>query len=246
MNKIIQFYIYIFCSNIFSNQYVFVNTIKMSSLLPSNYCIQSPFDSVFADDISKPIPQWYNESQLQRDSSMLEIEQNRKRIIMEFKKKYEITEEEKKDEKDEKEKKRKQRAVKSQHFIDKMLGIIGTKNKSLSKEELEIIENEIYSTTSIKERWEAFLQEEKQTVFDFKNLPGLFEVFPELKLFKWPVWSRNKRGNTIPCLTDTDCPFPQACCDHPIIPGDKFCCTGWGQRIMIPAYARQEIQGSFE
>lgn len=69
--------------------------------------------------------------------------------------------------------------------------------------------------------------------------PGFFEVFPELRM-KWPKWSRDKRGNAIPCASDTDCPFPQTCCDHPIIPRErKYCCTGWGQRQMIPAYVHQ-------
>ena len=58
---------------------------------------------------------------------------------------------------------------------------------------------------------------------------------------KWPKWGRNKDGSAIECDRDEDCPFPQACCPHPIIPGQKFCCTGWGQRIMVPAYARQQI-----
>ena len=80
-------------------------------------------------------------------------------------------------------------------------------------------------------------QEEKDTGF---YLPGFFEVFPELKL-KWPKWARRKDGSTVECETDRDCRFPQACCFHPIVPGKKFCCTGWTQRIMIPAYVGNEI-----
>lgn len=82
--------------------------------------------------------------------------------------------------------------------------------------------------------------EEKRPKIQF---PGFFEIFPKLRI-KWPKWSRDKRGNIIPCGSDTDCPFPQTCCDHPIIPRErKYCCTGWGQRQMIPAYVCQEIQG---
>ena len=44
------------------------------------------------------------------------------------------------------------------------------------------------------------------------------------------------------CEVDSDCQFPQACCPHPIIPGDKFCCTGWTQRVMVPAYALQQLK----
>jgi hypothetical protein len=83
---------------------------------------------------------------------------------------------------------------------------------------------------------EKKFKEEKKNV----RFPGFFEIFPELK---WPKWSRDKRGNAIPCGHDTDCPFPQTCCDHPIIPRErKYCCTGWGRRQLIPAYVRQEIR----
>jgi len=81
--------------------------------------------------------------------------------------------------------------------------------------------------------------EEKDTGF---YLPGFFEVFPELRL-KWPIWARRKDGSPIECKSDKDCRFPQACCNHPIIPGNKFCCTGLGQRVMERAYVGQEIQG---
>ena len=66
-------------------------------------------------------------------------------------------------------------------------------------------------------------------------LPGLFEVFPEFKL-KWPVWSKNKKGDKIVCEKDEDCKFPETCCIHPFLPGEKFCCTGFGTRRMVPAY----------
>ena len=82
------------------------------------------------------------------------------------------------------------------------------------------------------------LQENKDTGF---YLPGFFDVFPELKL-QWPKWVRRKNGGAIECETDRDCQFPQACCAHPILPMKKFCCTGYGQRIMEPAYVGQEIQ----
>lgn len=72
------------------------------------------------------------------------------------------------------------------------------------------------------------------------NLPGFFEVFPELKL-KWPIWSKNKSGGMIKCEVDEDCQFPQACCQNPFLPGEKFCCTGLGQRVMVPAYQGQEL-----
>jgi hypothetical protein len=72
-------------------------------------------------------------------------------------------------------------------------------------------------------------------------LPGFFEIFPMLD-WKWPVWTM-KNGKRIECKKDDDCKFPQSCCNHPIIPGNKFCCTGgYKQRAMKPAYIRQEIR----
>lgn len=72
-------------------------------------------------------------------------------------------------------------------------------------------------------------------------LPGFFEVFPMLD-WKWPLWTM-KNGKRIQCKTDDDCKFPQSCCHHPIIPGDKFCCSGgYKQRVMKPAYITQELR----
>jgi len=88
------------------------------------------------------------------------------------------------------------------------------------------------------DEWKSFWEDEKKSTGFY--LPGFFEVFPELKL-KWPNWAKRKDGQAIKCEKDKDCQFPQACCPHPIIPGDKFCCTGWGQRIMSPSYQGREI-----
>ena len=200
------------------------------------------FDTDFADAMSKPIPEWYKESQAQREKLMKEVQKNRERILLEFKAKYEVSEEDKKKEQEAKLEKirgRMRKQKKSELFIEKVMGSLQT--DSLTKEQIELLNKEEEDTTT-KERWEKFWEEEEKTT-GFKNLPGFFEVFPELR-FRWPTWSRRKDGSAIPCFTDTDCPFPQACCDHPIIPGDKFCCTGWGQRIMTPAYARQLIKGA--
>lgn len=195
------------------------------------------FDSDFAEAISKPLPQWYKESKAERERVLKEIEKNRDRIINEFKAKYEVSEQEKLAEKQEKLNRIRSRleAKKStgSSWITQALGL-GSKQKSLVAEDSDKeIAEEVMST---KENWDRFWEEEeKQTGF---YLPGFFEVFPELKL-KWPTWSKRKDGSAIACETDADCPFPQACCAHPILPGERFCCTGWGQRIMVPAYAYQ-------
>lgn len=68
------------------------------------------------------------------------------------------------------------------------------------------------------------------------NFPGFFELFPELDIIKWPEWFK-KNGKRIKCEKDEDCMFPQACCHHPIVPGDKFCCLGgYKQRALQYAF----------
>eukprot|EP01036_Dinobryon_divergens_P022420 gene22420-30672_t len=203
-----------------------------------------PFDEDFAESISKPLPKWYLDSKAERESIIREVEKNRERIIQEFKAKYEITDELKAKELQERWTKIESRAKskKSNNWLDqvkKTFSPTSTEEISEGLSSYDFDADEMKLTT--KEKWEKFWdEEEKQTGF---SLPGFFEVFPELK-FKWPNWARRKDGSAVECETDADCPFPQACCPHPIIPGQHFCCTGWGQRIMIPAYARQEISGS--
>ncbi len=68
------------------------------------------------------------------------------------------------------------------------------------------------------------------------NFPGFFELFPELDIIKWPQWFK-KNGKRIKCEKDEDCMFPQACCHHPIVPGDKFCCLG--------GYKQRQLQYAF-
>ena len=205
----------------------------------------SLFDEDFAESISKPLPQWYRDSKGERENILKDIEKNRERILKEFKAKYEVTEEEKAQELNIKWEKIKQRVKDRKNkfnWLEKIKSIIVTNHD----EELALLnDDEILhgKDATTKEKWEKFWEdEEKQTGF---SLPGFFEVFPELQL-KWPKWGLKKDGSSIDCERDEDCPFPQACCPHPIIPGQKFCCTGWGQRIMVPAYARQEISSNFD
>jgi hypothetical protein len=108
--------------------------------------------------------------------------------------------------------------------------------KKYSREAAEYISQNNVNTANITA--EQCLEEKDAGFY----LPGFFEVFPELRL-KWPVWARKRDGSPIECKTDKDCRFPQACCNHPIIPGNKFCCTGMGQRVMERAFVGQEIQG---
>jgi hypothetical protein len=54
---------------------------------------------------------------------------------------------------------------------------------------------------------------------------------------------KDKNGKRKPCKTDNECPFPTTCCSHPILFGeDKFCCSGWGRREMVPSYVKNYIQ----
>ena len=189
---------------------------------PSDEGQNVPFDLDFAEAMSKPLPEWYESQKLEREKLMKELEDNRERIVREFRAKYEVKEEVKEAERTARwnflDTREKQREAK-------------TKKRGFGEEEAEGGEEE----KSTKAKWEKFWEDEEKTTGFY--LPGFFEVFPELQL-KWPNWAK-KGGEAIECETDEDCQFPQACCPHPIIPGDKFCCTGWTQRIMVPAYAKQ-------
>jgi len=173
------------------------------------------FDEDFANAMSKPLPDWYQEELKERETYQKEMEEYRSKIAEEFRKKFD----------------KKECAI----LYDEKGNIVNSDGSNVYKGIPKTVSEDL-----IKSRFEQEeLDEEKATGF---YLPGFFEVFPELK-FKWPIWARKKDGGAIECETDRDCIFPQACCNHPIIPGKKFCCTGLGQRIMEPAYVGQEIQG---
>ena len=183
------------------------------------------FDSDFADSMSKPLPKWFQEQKEEQDKHIKEIERNRERIMQEFKQKYEIVDEQQK----------------TKEYEAKMANRLNQKPSWLSSifqkpTQVELDENNEKTT---KQKWKEFLMEEQQNtglVF-----PNLLDLFPELKMFKWPIWAKTRSGNIIQCETDSDCQFPQACCPHPILPGDKFCCTGFGRRAMVPAYQTRTI-----
>lgn len=192
------------------------------------------FDFDFADAMSKPLPDWFQKEREEREKYIKGLEENRERIMKEFKEKYDISERQKAAD----------REAKWQAF--KLRNEKKKKNKkwltSLFSPSSIVVEEEEESEETTREKWEQIWdlnsdgEEEKEWM-----LPGLLEVFPELNMLKWPIWSKNKNGRVTRCETDSDCPFPQACCPHPILPGDKFCCTGFGSRIMEPAYAPQQI-----
>ena len=176
--------------------------------------VMSGFDSDFADMMSKPLPDWFEKEQEKRERWLKDQDSERERIKREFREKYEVTEEQKMEE-------------------------LKTKWELLERNAAKLdADPNAANDRETKKKWRKFWrQEEVDTGF---YLPGFFEVFPELK-FLWPTWSRGRDGNVILCETDEDCQFPQACCPHPILPGKKFCCTGTGQRILVPQYCPQEL-----
>ena len=188
------------------------------------------FDSDFADSMSKPLPEWYKQQAKDQENVLKEIEENRDRILREFRAKYDVSEVTKLQELKNKMKIVDERDKKNKLMKSAMNFLSG---KSKVKEPSEKLSEET------KLNWEKFWDDEQKTTGFY--LPGIFEVFPELLRIKWPTWARRKDGSAIACETDSDCPFPQACCPHPIIPGDKFCCTGLGTRIMVPAYQVREV-----
>lgn len=172
-----------------------------------------PFDLDFAEAMSKPLPEWYVTQKAERETLLRELQENRDRIIREFRSKYEVSDEEKLAD------------LKKKNKWGFLEGRRSTGTDAGQEED----------SLTTREKWDLFWKEEEKSTGFY--LPGFFEVFPELQL-KWPNWAKRK-GEAIECEKDEDCQFPQACCPHPLIPGDKFCCTGWTQRIMVPAYAKQ-------
>lgn len=184
------------------------------------------FDAEFAEAISKPLPEWYIEAQRQREIQLQEVVKYREQIIRDFKAKYDVSE---------KEKLKEQRMM-----LDKYEEKLRTR-KSLAKKKKYINNNNDEDEITTKEKWDLFWEKEKKDTGFY--WPGFFEVFPELKTL-WPKWAKDKNGKTKMCKNDQDCPFPQACCPHPIVPGLSFCCTKGGKRKMVPAYAFQEAKPS--
>lgn len=179
------------------------------------------FDSDFADMISKPLPEWYKEQKEEEDRVLREEEKNRERILKEFREKYEdISEDQKVTEFDNKISRNMNKG-----WIESIFSSPSRAGSSSGEEK------------TTREKWSDLVAEEKKIGF---NLPSFFEVFPELKL-KWPIWSKRKDGSAIKCEKDSDCVFPQACCQHPVLPGEKFCCTGFGRRVLVPAYATIKV-----
>ena len=169
----------------------------------------------FADEFAKPLPNWAEEERKREQVLFEELQEKRERIRAEFERKFTVAEETKRNESSEK-----WREIEEyKEFLNSQPGD---------------------EDSSTKKEWRKFWKREQEdTGF---SLPGLLEVFPELEsVLQWPTWARNRRGNVVMCKKDEDCQFPQACCPHPILPGEKFRCTGWGQRVLVPQYCPQEI-----
>jgi hypothetical protein len=197
-------------------------------------------DFDFAEAISKPLPKWYRDSKAEKEFLRKEIEKTREQIIKDFKSKFDIPEDQKQKERERKwakiqkqyEEKQKQKQSLQSSPFGKLIAFMDRKSISQQQEEEEVVD--AIATT---ENWEKLLAEEEEKLV---NLPNFFDLFPELQ-FKWPKWATRRDGSMMECDTDKDCPVPLTCCTHPIVPGPKFCCSGWGQRMMVPAYVREEI-----
>ena len=182
----------------------------------------------FSDSFARPVPSWYLNEKILNDNYARNVEIEREKTAQEFKLKYEISEEEKMKMLTEKWDRINSAMVKKSKEKRSWIPDVFGKRKA----------EESDSELLTKEKWESIWADKKKDP-DF-YLPGFFEVFPELKL-KWPKWTRTKQGKSIRCESDSDCQFPESCCQHPIFLGESFCCTGWGRRAMVPQYCPQEI-----
>lgn len=252
MPTLFKFFCFMIC--VISNAYIpvrhllwrkahvlsFSQSVSTSTSAEGSSSNNGGFDADFAEAISKPLPQWYREAKSQSDSLKQELEKNRERIIQEFRAKYEVDQ----SVKDAEQRKRWEEVQKrfetrkKQNWFQKAFSNNKVLDKEVDKTTTTTTTDIDDSNLSTKEKWDKFWKEEEEQTGI--ALPSLLEAFPELE-FKWPKWAKRKDGTAIECETDSDCPFPLACCAHPIIPGQKFCCSGWGQRMMVYAYAGQEI-----
>jgi hypothetical protein len=220
-------------SSCFSLQSKFSTWISSSLSLSGKNSI----DKEFSDSMIKPIPDWYVKEKEDEEIETAKLVENRQRIIKEFNAKYILTEEEKLKLNNARRMENEARVARRKEipWYKKALGL---KTQEI---DTELEEDNIGERKLSVEKWSK-LKDEDEDVIKPAGLPGFFEVFPEL-IFRWPVWSKSKDGNVIKCKVDQDCLFPQACCSHPILPGDKFCCTGGNKkRDMTPKYVTQRIQ----
>lgn len=69
------------------------------------------------------------------------------------------------------------------------------------------------------------------------RITELFDIFPEIQ---WPNY-KLYNGMKVRCTIDHDCPFLERCCNDPIFPSDKFCCTKHGNRNLISTFIFQDV-----
>lgn len=129
----------------------------------------SSFDNDFADAMSKPLPDWYRDQKEEERKLLIELTENRERIMREFRAKYEISEEDKKKEADAKWIEMAARAARRKElpWYKKAFG-----PKLVVMEDTG--EFETQERKESREKWSQFWEEEeKDTGF---YLPGFFEV----------------------------------------------------------------------
>lgn len=125
----------------------------------------SSFDTDFAEAMSKPLPDWYKEQKEEERKLLLELKENRERIIREFKAKYEVSEEDKIKQRDAKWAEMEARAARRivLPWYKKAFGV-----KNVINEDTGEVESQ--ERKEARERWNQFLEDEEQdTGF---NLPG--------------------------------------------------------------------------
>jgi hypothetical protein len=129
----------------------------------------SSFDNDFAEAMSKPLPDWYRDQKEEERKLLIELTENRERIMREFRAKYEISEEDKKKEADAKWIEMAARAARRKElpWYKKAFG-----PKLVIMEDTGEVESA--ERKESREKWSKFWEEEeKDTGF---NLPGFFEV----------------------------------------------------------------------
>lgn len=122
---------------------------------------------------------------------------------------------------------------------------------TLSKEVKEVEEYILNKPTITEKEYKQLLKKEHNIMKQLlqrkdnnndkkKPLQELIDLFPEVKSLI-PKYAKKEDGGLVLCTSDEDCPFPLTCCPGFRQTGERFCCSGWGERVMTPAYVMNPL-----
>lgn len=127
-------------------------------------------------------------------------------------------------------------------FQTKVQQRVSTRNPvatMLLTKEVKAFEKQVLEKEMITEKELLRLAEKEAQYFGTKSkdspIKELLNLFPEIKSMV-PKFTRRRDGSLISCQADDDCPQPLTCCPGFLSNGERFCCSGWGERVLVPSY----------